>query len=156
MLKSGFVCLATLLAVTACGETAQERWQRFDASAATPVTQAVQAPIGDFNGNWVGTGNNALPAFRTRCGSGPLVRLTIQDGSARAVFHFTIRRGMERDLESIVLILTGNVDDHGRLKLSDFQSLASGVLSARDGMGDGAWETSQLVCRGTFRVHRKP
>jgi len=156
MLKPGYICLVIFLATTACGETTQERWQRFDASAAAPATPAVQAPIGDYNGTWVGSGKNARPAFRTRCGYGPLIQLKIQDGSARAVFHFTRRQGLERDLESIVLNMTGAIDDHGRLKLADFQSLASAVLSARDGSGDGSWETSGLACHGTFRVHRKP
>jgi len=156
MLKSGFICFVALLATAACAQTTQERWQRFDASAAAPATQPVQAPIGDFNGNWVGSGRNALAAFRTRCGSGPLIQMTIQDGSARAVFHFTLRRGLERDLESIVVIMTGAIDDHGRLELSDFESLARAVLSARDGSGDGSWQTSGLACHGTFRVHRNP
>jgi hypothetical protein len=156
MLKSGFIGLVALLATTACAQSTQERWQQFDASATAPATPAVQAPIGDFNGNWVGSGRNALPAFRTRCGYGPLIQVKISDGSARAVFHFTMRRGLERDMESVVINMTGVIDDHGRLKLSDFQSLASGVLSARDGTGDGAWESSTLACRGTFSVHRKP
>ena len=141
------IFLAALLAMTACGETQQAQRQAFKDRATKPVTQPVQAQIGDFNGKWVGSGNNARAAFRSRCGSGPLVRLN---------FQFTIRKGMERDLRSEVLPLTGTIDDHGRLELSDFQSDVIGVLSARDGSGDGSWETRGLACNGTFRVRRRP
>ena len=150
------IFLAALLATTACGETQQAQRQAFKDRAAKPATQPVQAQIADFNGKWVGSGSNARAAFRSRCGSGPLVRLNIQDGAARAVFQFTIRKGMERDLRSEVLPLTGTIDDHGRLELSDFESDVIGVLSARDGSGDGSWETRGLACNGTFQVRRRP
>ena len=148
--------LAALLALMACGETQQAQRQAFSDNTAKPATQPAQAQLGDFNGKWVGSGSNARAAFRNRCGSGPLVQLTIQDGSARAVFRFTIRKGMERELRSEVLPLSGTIDDHGRLQLSDFQSDVIGVLSARDGTGDGSWETRGLACNGTFQVRRRP
>lgn len=150
------ILLAALVATTACGETQLAQRQAFKERAATPVTQPAQAPIGDFNGKWVGTGRNALAAFRSRCGGGPLVHLNIRDGAARGVFTFTIRKGMERDIQSDVLPLTGTIDGHGRLQLSDFQSDVIGVLSARDGTGDGSWESRGLACHGTFRVQRRP
>ncbi len=156
MLNYRFICLVALFAITACGETQQTQRQEFKESAAEPTTQPAQAQIGDFDGNWVGSGSNARAAFRNRCGSGPLVKLIIQDGAARAVFRFTIRRGMERDVRSEVLTLNGAIDDHGRLELSDFQSDAMAVLSARDGSGDGTWEARGLACHGTFRVRRRP
>lgn len=156
MLNPRLVCLVALLAVTACGETQQAQRQQFKDLAAVPTTQPVQAQIGDFNGKWVGSGSNARAAFRTRCGNGPLVDLTIQDGAAKAVFRFTIQRGMERGIRSEVLPLTGMIDDHGRLELSDFQSDVLAVLAARDGTGDGSWQTRGLACHGTFRVRRKP
>ena len=153
MLNYRFVCLVALFAITACGEAQQTQRQQFKESAAEPTTQPAQAKIADFDGNWVGSGSNARAAFRNRCGSGPLVELTIQDGAAKAVFRFTIRRGIIR---SEVLTLSGAIDDHGRLEISDFQSDAMAVLSARDGSGDGTWEARGLACHGTFRVRRRP
>ena len=82
--------IAALLALMACGETQQAQRQAFKDRAAQPAMQPAQAQIGDFNGKWVGSGRNARAAFRSRCGSGPLVQLTIHDGSARAVFRFTL------------------------------------------------------------------
>ena len=85
-----------------------------------------------------------------------MVDLTIQDGAARAVFRFTVKWGMEQGIRSEVLTLSGAIDDHGRLELSNFQSDVMAVLSARDGTGDGTWETRGLACHGTFRVRRGP
>jgi hypothetical protein len=155
MLNYRVICLVALFATTACGEAQQMQRQQFEESAAEPTTQPAQAKIHDFDGTWVGSGSNARAAFRNRCGSGPLVELAIQDGAARAVFRFTIRRGMERNVRSEVFTLNGAIDDHGRLQLSDFQSDAVAVLSARDGLGDGTWETRGLACHGTFRMRRK-
>ena len=156
MLYVRTVCLIALLVTTACGETQQAQRQQFRGSAATPTTQPAKAQIGDFDGNWVGSGSNARAAMRNRCGNGPLVDLTIQNGSDRGVFRFTVRRGLERGMRSEVVALSGNIDDHGRLELSDFQSDVVAVLSARDGSGDGTWETRGLACHGTFRVRRRP
>ena len=156
MLNLKFVGFVALLVLTSCGETQEAQRQQFKDLAAEPTTQPAQAEIGDFNGKWVGSGSNARAAFRNRCGNGPLVDLTIQDGAAKAVFRFTIRKGMERGIRSEVLPLSGTIDDHGRLELSDFQSDVLAVLSARDGTGDGSWETRGLACHGTFRVRRKP
>ena len=153
MLNYRFICLVALFAITACGETQQTQRQQFKESAAEPTTRPAQAQIGDFDGNWVGSGSNARAAFRNRCGSGPLVKLTIQDGAARGVFKFTTRK---KDVRSEVLTLNGAIDDHGRLELSDFRSDAIAVLSARDRSGDGTWETRGLACHGTFRVRRRP
>lgn len=151
-----FAGLVAFLLATACAGAQQAQRQQFKESALEPTTQPAQAQIGDFDGNWVGSGSNARAAFRNRCGNGPLVDLTIEDGAARAIFRFTVRRGMERDVRSEVLTLNGAIDDHGRLELSHIQSDAIAVLSARDGSGDGAWETRGLACHGTFRVRRRP
>ena len=151
-----FICLVALFAITACVESQEAQRQRFKDSASAPTTQPAQAQIGDFDGNWVGSGSNTRPGLRTRCGNGPLINLTIQAGAASAVFRFTIRRGLEKGVRSEVLPLRGAIDDHGRLQLSDFQSDVVGVLSARNGSGDGSWETRGLACHGTFRVRRGP
>ena len=150
------VCLIALLVMTACGEKQQVQRQEFRDYAATPTTQPAQAQIGDFDGNWVGSGSNARRAMRNRCGNGPLIDLTIQNGAARAVFRITVRRRLDERPRTEVLTLSGAIDDHGRLDLSDFQSDAIGVLSAREGSGDGSWETRGLACYGTFRVRRRP
>ena len=151
-----FVFLFVLFVMTACGETQQAQRQQFKDSAPKPTTRPAQAKIDDFNGNWVGSGSHARAAFRNRCGNGPLVDLTIQSGSARAIFRFTFRRGMDKGMRTEVLSLSGAINDHGRLVLSDFQSDALAVLSARDGSGDGSWEARGLACHGTFRVRRRP
>ena len=150
------VSLVALFAITACAETQQAQRQQFKETAAEPTTQPAQAQIGDFDGNWVGSGSNARSAFRNRCGNGPLVNLTIQNGSARAVFRITARRRTDERPRTEVLTLNGAIDDHGRLEVSGRQSDAIAVLSARDGSGDGAWETRGLACHGTFRVRRRP
>lgn len=156
MLNAKAICLSALLVITACAETQQAQRQQFRDSAAKPTTQPAQAQIGDFDGNWVGSGSNTRAAMRNRCGNGPLVDLTIQNGAARAVFRITVRSRMDERPRTEVLTLNGAIDDHGRLDLSHFQSDAIGVLSARDGSGDGTWETRGLACHGTFRVRRKP
>ena len=156
MLKTRLIFLAVHIAIAACGQTEQAERQQFRESAPQPTTQPVLAKIGDFDGDWAGSGSIARAAFRTRCGGGPLVEVTIQDGAARAIFRFTVRRGMERDMRSEVLTLNGTIDDHGRLNLTDFQSDVIAVLSARDGSGDGTWETRGLACHGSFRVRRRP
>ncbi len=156
MLNYRFICIVALFAIIACGEAQQAQRQQFKESAAEPATQPAQAQIGDFDGNWVGSGSNARAAFRNRCGNGPLVNLTVQNGAARAVFRFTVRRRMDERPRTEVLTLNGAIDDHGRFEVSGLQSDAIAVLSARDGSGDGAWETRGLACHGTFRVRRKP
>ena len=156
MFNAKALCVTGLLVITSCAETQQAQRQQFRDSAAEPTTQPVQAQIGDFDGNWVGSGSNTRPAMRNRCGNGPLVDLTIQNGAARAVFRITVRRRMDERPRTEVLNLNGTIDDHGRLDLSDFQSDVIGVLSARNGSGDGMWETRGLACHGTFRVRRRP
>ncbi len=151
----GALCLVALFAATACGQAQEEQRQRFREQAAETSTQPVQAELSAFNGTWVGSGRIARPAFRNRCGNGPLVQLDIADGRARAVFKLTSRRRMDERPRQTVLNLSGSLDDHGRLELKDFQSDVLGVLSARDGTGDGAWETRGLACHGTFSVRRK-
>jgi hypothetical protein len=84
-----------------------------------------------------------------------LVDLTIQDGSARAVFSFTVRRRTDRRPRREVLSLSGDVDGQGKLVLSGFQSEAMAVLSASGEPSDGTWDTRRLACHGTFRVRRK-
>jgi hypothetical protein len=148
--------LVAFLLVTACAGAQQAQRQQFKESAVEPTTQPAQAQIGDFDGNWVGSGSNARAAFRNRCGNGPLVDLTIQNGAARAVFRITVRRRTDERPRTEVLTLNGAIDDHGRLEVSGRQSDAIAVLSARDGSGDGAWETRGLACHGTFRVRRRP
>ena len=155
MRSCGFIVIAAVFAMTACGETQQAQRQQFRDSAPEPVTQPAQAQIGDFDGEWVGSGSNARAAFRNRCGYGPLVVLTLQDGAARATFKFTVRRRFDERPRTELLTLNGAIDDHGRLELSDFQSDVVAVLSARDRLGDGTWETRGLACHGTFKVRRR-
>jgi len=148
--------LVALSMITACAGAQQAQRQQFKESALEPTTQPAQAQIGDFDGNWVGSGSNARAAFRNKCGNGPLVDLTIEDGAARAVFRITGRRSLSERPRTEVLPLSGAIDDHGRLELSHIQSDAIAVLSAHDGSGDGAWETRGLACHGAFRVRRRP
>jgi hypothetical protein len=154
MLGSRIVCLVALSMITACVEPQQEQPQ-LEESAAETSTQPAQAQTGDFDGRWVGSGSNARAAFRNRCGNGPLVDLTIQDGSARAVFSFTVRRRTDRRPRREVLSLSGAVEGQGKLVLSGFQSEAMAVLSASGEPSDGTWDTRRLACHGTFRVRRK-
>ena len=148
--------LAGLLAVAACAEAQQAQRQAFKDRAPQAATQPEQAQIGDFSGKWVGAGSNALAGFYNRCGNGPLVQLFIQGDEARAVFRFTVKKSTGRQLRSEVFPLNGTIDDHGRLTLSDFQTDVVAVLSARDGTGDGSWETRGLACYGSFQVRRRP
>lgn len=150
------ILLTAFLVITACGEAQQAQRLQFKESAAKPTTQPVPAQLSDFNGKWVGSGSNARVAFRNRCGNGPLVNLRIQDGAVRAVFRLTIKKGKESGMRSKVIPMGGSIDDHGRMELSEFQSDVVAVLSAREGSGDGTWETRGLACHGTFRVRRRP
>ena len=149
------VGLVALVILTACADAPRAQQQQLEEPTAETSTQPSQAPSGEFDGNWVGSGSNARNAFRTRCGSSPLVDLTIQDGSARAVFSFTVRRRTDRRPRREVLSLSGAVEGQGKLVLSGFQSEAMAVLSASGEPSDGTWDTRRLACHGTFRVRRK-
>ena len=156
VLGSSIFSLVALSMITACVEPQQEQQPQLEESAADTSRQSAQAQIGGFDGRWVGSGSNARAAFRNRCGNGPLVEITIQDGAARAVFRLTVRRGMDRRPRTEVLSLNGAIDDQGKLELSGFQSDAMAVLSASGESSDGTWETRSLACHGTFRVRRRP
>ena len=147
--------LAVLFAVAACGSTHLTLGQQAPAPA-EPRTQAAQAQIGDFDGRWVGSGRNARSAFTTRCGSGPLIELTIQNGTAKGVMKFFVRRPMNNEMRSDLIPVTGAIDDHGRLDLSGHQATFTGVLSAQSGSGDGSWDVRTLACYGTFQVRHRP
>ncbi len=150
-----FVGLVALITITACVDPQQEQ-QQFEKSAAGTNTQSSQAQSGDFDGSWVGSGRRSPNVSRNRCGDGPLVELTIQGGTARAVFRLPVRRGRDQRPRTEVLSLNGGVDDQGKLELFGFQSEAMAVLLASDGSGEGTWETRTLVCHGTFPVRRRP
>ncbi|MGI9383578.1 MAG: hypothetical protein ACR2PO_10520 [Methyloligellaceae bacterium] len=148
--------LVVLFAVAACGSTQLTTGQQANDPPLEPRTQAAQAQIRDFDGKWVGSGSNARNSFRLRCGNGPLVDLTIQNGAAKAVLKFFVRRTLDNDVQSHVIPLNGTIDDHGRMELSGYQASASAVLSAESGSGDGTWETRELVCNGRFQVNHRP
>lgn len=122
----------------------------------TPFTQSAQAQIGDFDGEWVGSGRIARPIFRTRCGNGPLIELRIQNGTAKAVFKAFAKGKAKTGLKSHVIPLSGRIDGDGKLELTGYESAAMAVLLASNGSGEGTWEFRNLVCDGTFRVRRKP
>ena len=148
--------LVALFAVTACGSAHLTLGQQTPEPAAEPRTQAAQAQIGDFDGRWVGSGSNARASYRTRCGNGPLIDLTIQGGAARGVMKFFVRRALDNEVRSDVIPLTGAIDDHGRLDLTGHQATFTGVLSAEAGSGDGSWDVRTLACHGTFQVNHRP
>ena len=156
MLNTRTIGLVVLFAITACGSTQLTLGQQAHEPAAEPRTQAAQAQIGEFDGRWVGSGNNARAAFRTRCGNGPLIELTIQNGSAKGVMKFFVRRPLNNEMRSDVVPVTGTVDDHGRLDLTGHQATFTGVLSVQSGSGDGSWDVRTLACHGTFQVNHRP
>ena len=155
MLGYRFVGLVALLTITACVGPQQQQDQ-IENSAAETYTQSSQARFGDFDGSWVGSGRRSPNVSRNRCGDGPLVELTIQDGAARSVFRLPVRRGRDQRLRTEVLSLRGGVDDQGQLELSGHESDAKAVLSASGGSGEGTWEFRSIACHGTFQVRRRP
>lgn len=120
-----------------------------------PFTQSAQPQLDYFDGNWVGSGANARPIFRTRCGNGPLVEITIQDGATMAVFKAFVKGKARSGLRSHLIRLSGAIDRDGKLELSGYESSATVNLSASDGLGEGTWEFRKLVCHGSFRGRRK-
>jgi hypothetical protein len=156
MLITRTIGLVVLFAVAACGSAQLTLGQQTQGPAAEPRTQAEQAQTGDFDGRWVGSGTNARAAFRTRCGNGPLIELTIQNGSAKGVMKFFVRRPLNNEMRSDVVPVTGTVDDHGRLDLTGHQATFTGVLSVQSGSGDGSWDVRTLACHGTFQVNHRP
>lgn len=156
MLTTRVLCLAGLFALAACGSAQLTFGTQASAPPAEPQTQAAQAQIGDFDGRWVGSGSNARASYVTRCGSGPLIDLTIQNGSARGVLKFFINRPLVTEMRTDVVPITGTIDDYGRLSLTGHQATFTGVLSAEAGSGDGSWDVRTLACNGTFRVNRRP
>lgn len=133
-------------------------------AAPPPAPQSAQAGTDSFDGTWVGSGRIARPIFRSWCGDGPLVKMTIQDGAARAVFKAFAKGKARAGLRSYVITLTGVVEGDGALTLTGYEASATLALSARDGTGDGTgegtgegtWEFRRLACYGNFRVRRKP
>jgi len=133
-----------------------------------PAPQSAQAGTDSFDGTWVGSGRIARPIFRSWCGDGPLVKMTIQDGAARAVFKAFAKGKARAGLRSYVITLTGVVEGDGALTLTGYEASATLALSARDGTGagtgagtgegtgEGTWEFRRLACYGNFRVRRKP
>jgi hypothetical protein len=156
MVRYRFLGLVALFTITACVKPQQEQQQQSAEPVVETSAQSSKAQSSKFDGGWVGSGSNARAAFRNRCGNGPLVEITIQDGAARAVFRLTVRRGMERRPRTEVLSLNGAIDGRGKLVLSGFQSDAMVVLSATGESSDGTWDTRRLACHGTFRVRRRP
>jgi len=121
-----------------------------------PPVQTAQAQTNAFDGNWVGSGRNARASARNRCGDGPLVELTVQDGEAKAVFKLTVPHSKNVGLKRHVFPINGSVDDDGALTLSGHQADATATLSASGEPSEGTWEIGSLACDGTFRVRRKP
>lgn len=121
-----------------------------------PLVQSAQAQSDAFDGHWVGSGRNAQVSSRNRCGDGPLVDMTIQDGAARAVFKLTVPKGLTSSVRMHVIPLEGSVSGDGKLTLSEQQSNATASLSAGSGSGEGTWEIGSLACQGSFQVRRKP
>lgn len=121
-----------------------------------PFTQFAQAQIGDFDGEWVGSGQIARPIFKSRCGNGPLINLKIENGTAEAVFKAFAKGKAKTGLKTRVVFLRGRIDSDGQLELSGQDSAAKAVLLASNGSGEGTWEFRNLVCEGIFRVRRKP
>ena len=120
------------------------------------LVRPAQAQGDAFDGHWVGSGRNAQASARNRCGDGPLVDMTIQDGAARAVFKLTVPKGLTSSIKMHVIPMEGSVGSDGKLTLSDQQSNAMADLSADSGSGEGSWEIGSLACQGSFQVRRKP
>ena len=120
------------------------------------LVRPAEAQSDAFDGHWVGSGRNAQASARNRCGDGPLVDMTIQDGAARAVFKLTVPKGLTSGVRMHVIPMEGSVGGDGRLTLSDQQSNATASLSAGSGSGEGTWEIGSLACQGSFQVQRKP
>ena len=129
-------------------------------AAPAPAPQSAQARSDAFDGTWVGSGRIARPIFRSWCGDGPLVEMTIQDGAARAVFKAYAKGKARAGLRSYVITLTGVVDGDGNgdgaLTLTGYEARATLALSASGGTGEGTWEFRRLACYGDFRVRKRP
>lgn len=144
-----------ILVLAACASPQPEQ-RPSEEEAAETAEPTPRTGLAGLDGHWVGSGSTARNLARNRCGRGPLIDLTIDQGAARAVFRLTVRRGMDRRPHTEVIPLNGRIDDQGQLELSGFQSTARALLSAKEESGEGTWETRSLACHGTFRVRRKP
>ena len=118
--------------------------------------QTVDSHDQTFDGTWVGSGTIARPIFRTRCGNGPLIELTVKDGAAKAVFKAFAKGKARTGLKSHLFVLRGSVGTDGHLDLGTWDAEATFDLNAETGTGEGTWSFTRVVCDGPFTVRKRP
>ncbi len=88
---------------------------------------------------------------RKRCGSGPLITLTVHEGRVIGKLVLVVP-GYNVNTEMVSF--TGTVDEDGRLSARAYEFRLDGTLPGRNKPGNGSWKIIDLGCKGSFQITR--
>jgi uncharacterized caspase-like protein len=115
------------------------------------LPQAAALPADQFVGSWRGGGRLAAGSSRVKCGSGPIIELTVEDGEISGQIKLIVatKRG-----DTTISRYSGGFEDNGNFKASGGGAVIDGSFDDDGITVSGTWNLPDMACKGTYRLTR--
>jgi len=118
----------------------------------TTMPQAAVLPADQFVGIWRGGGMLSAGSSRAKCGSGPIIELTVEDGEIFGVIKLIVASKKRGD--TTISRYAGSIEADGNFKGRGGGMVIDGYFDDDGRIVSGTWNVPDMACKGSYRLTR--